>query len=147
MKAIVESCARELRRTKDGREYTGLKINGQWVNVIGDHRDKYKKEIDLEVKGNWGQMIVQTPNGTASKGASNGQIKWNDYAEMKRQAHKLALELEPDSTDRDTVTVTVLDRAQARAALVNTDMIAFSNGKIAMEEDQPPPEDDDRIPF
>lgn len=46
----IESCTRELR-TLNGDEsgdlYTGLKINGLWYHMKGDHRGLYGKTVDV----------------------------------------------------------------------------------------------------
>jgi len=147
MQVTVESCARETRRTKDGREYTGLKINGNWVNVIGDHRDKYKKQIDLEIQGNWGKLVEPKTTGPASGNGHSGAATIDDYKEIAMRAHGIAASLEPDIPNQDPGDQYV-SRAVARAAIVNTFLIAFSNGKISLpEEDNPPPPFDDDIPF
>lgn len=158
MRVTVESCARELRETKDRRPYTGLKINGQWINVIGDHRDKYKKEIDVEIKGNWGQIIeppAQNPKQfdpraayVSSNGHKSGPIPWEQYKLVMIEAHELAQQMEPDSVDQKEEQAPVyLDRARARAAIINTVSIAFTKGEIAAPEDEGLTEADDNIPF
>lgn len=128
----VQSCTKETRRTQSGVEYTGLKIDGKWLNCKGDVRNLYGKEIDGEIKGNW-INLKQAAQG--KQAAVNGVVEWFSYAEMLDLAHEKAKELEPDD-------------AQARAALVNTAMIAFTNGKVvlpAIPDDVPG--DDDVVPF
>jgi hypothetical protein len=139
MLVTVESCTRELKRTNDGRDYTGLKINGQWINVPGDHRDKYKKQIDLEVKGNWGK-IAQANNTPAAKAAapsSNGKGNLNQYQMAE------ALDFYWDKVNA----LGLVD--EAKASVLCTLLIATSDGRVKfeeIEEDAPPPGDDD-IPF
>ena len=42
--------------------YTGLKINGHWFNIKGDHRNLYNKVVDLEIDGNMARFTnPQTP--------------------------------------------------------------------------------------
>jgi hypothetical protein len=140
MLVTVESCARETRQTKDGREYTGLKINGNWVNVIGDHRDKYKKQIDLEIKGNWGQLVqlTQPPPAQAQSPAQKnglGGQQLNQY--LMAEAFDFwwekvgAMQLSDD----------------AKASVLCTLLIATSDGRVKFEEPEPPEEDDSNIPF
>jgi hypothetical protein len=74
--------------------------------------------------------------GEAAAGTPNGGITWNDYQNAVKLAHGAALALEPDLTDENGVTL--VDRSMARARLVNTAMIAFSNGRIFIPEDEIP---------
>jgi len=86
---------------------------------------------------------------TASSGNGNGKITWDAYRAMAEAAHELAIKLEPDGIIAETselgnartYTITT-DRSTARAAILNTVMIAYSNGKIFVPED-----DDDPPPF
>jgi hypothetical protein len=72
---------------------------------------------------------------------ANGAATWSEYETIACQAHELAKKLEPDGIaaigDNGEPIVT-LDRSRARIALVSTVLIAFSNGKIASEEDDGP---------
>jgi len=54
MQVKIQSAARELKPMRDnpnGPLYTGLKIDGQWYNIEGDHRDLYNKVVDLTLEG------------------------------------------------------------------------------------------------
>lgn len=90
-----------------------------------------------------------TPNGAApaaSNGNGSGKIPWMEFTAAFRAAHAMALEVEPDShtniiTSDGAITTTPLDRSTARAALVNTAIIAFSNGKIETPEIEATPFD------
>jgi hypothetical protein len=133
----VESCTRELKKTKDGRDYTGLKINGNWINVPGDHRDKYKQQLDLEIQGNWGK--IAQPNNPPAKAASptsNGKGNLNQYQMAE------ALDFYWDKVNA----LGLVD--EAKASVLCTLLIATSDGRVKFEEvdDVPPPADDD-IPF
>ena len=81
--------------------------------------------------------------------SQNGHIRWADYHKMASIAHALARTLEPDEKEIapdescNNQTFIKLDRSSARAAILNTVMIAFSNGKISL----PNEEEDDTIPF
>lgn len=153
MQVQVESCARDLRRTKDGREYTGIKVNGEWINVMGDHRDAYKKQLDLDIRGKWAEVIkpAETPAARGAAPPANGHSGAATLEDLKTfmfEAHKIAVMLEGDSTDQQPDSNPVyFDRAQARAAIVNTLVIAFTNGKISLPDGPPPPDDSDNIPF
>ncbi len=56
MNVKVQSVARELNPLRGaapgGPLYTGIKIDGQWYNIEGDHRNLYNKVVDLEFDGN-----------------------------------------------------------------------------------------------
>jgi hypothetical protein len=78
----------------------------------------------------------------------NGKITWDAYRAMAEAAHELATKLEPDEftvhpdENSDMAVRVRADRAGARAAITNTCLIAYSNGKIFVRED-----DDEPIPF
>lgn len=78
----------------------------------------------------------------ASSSNGNGKITWDAYRAMAEAAHSLAMKLEPDGSfhSDDSGAYQNMDRSAARAAILNTVMIAYSNGKIFV------PEDDD-MPF
>ena len=79
---------------------------------------------------------------TGQPAASNGKIKWSDWQQITEVAHELACKLEPDDQGEH-----VCERSVARAALVNTVLIAFSNGKLELPTEAGPvsrePGDDD----
>lgn len=95
--------------------------------------------------------ILKVVEASAAAPSTNGHIPWLAYEQMARIAHGLAQTLEPDVTQPSNIapqggedpveTYTVVNRSAARVALVNTVMIAFSNGKISL------PEADDEMPF
>jgi hypothetical protein len=54
MQVKIQSVARELKPRRgdmSGKLYTGLKINDQWYDLEGDHRDLYNKVVDLYFDG------------------------------------------------------------------------------------------------
>lgn len=147
MRVKVQSCTKELRTTAQGTEYTGIKINSQWYNIQGDHRNLYNKEVDLEIKGKWAKLLTPPAPAAAPSAAQHGKpLAWFDYIQAMRDAHAVALELEPDIPTGDTG---VQDRSQARAALVDTMLIAVSNGKVALVEfgDEGEEPDEETPPF
>ena len=83
--------------------------------------------------------ILNVVGGASASGNGNGHIEWHEYDKMMRLAHRTALELEPDYDNDGSAggAVSFLDRSTARAALVNTVMIAFSNGKLWLDDDIP----------
>ena len=143
MKVKVESCTKETRLTKGGVMHTGIKVNGAWYNMAGDHRGLYGKEVDLEIKGSWATLVqAATPPTDFPTSQRNGvpshPIEWEEYVAAMREAHLIANELEPD--ENQTVEGHI-NRAQARAALVNTMMIALANGKLRLPPAGEPPEE------
>jgi hypothetical protein len=151
MLVTVESCTRELKRTNDGRDYTGLKINGQWINVPGDHRDKYKKQIDLEVKGNWGKIaqpaLANNLPANAATSAQGSQRLQEIYSNGKGNLNQWQM---AEAFDHWWEKVNATGLADdAKATIMCTLLIATADGRVKfeeIEEDAPPPGDDD-IPF
>lgn len=134
-----------------------IHVGNDFYYVSEDPTQYVGKELDIEVtektsaKGHKYKIAkILKVLGTGGPSASNGHIPWLAYEQMARIAHGLAQALEPDVTQPsapsqdggDPVeTHTVINRSAARVALVNTVMIAFSNGKISL------PEADDDMPF
>ena len=62
MQVKIEGTARELKPLKgagpDAPLYTGLKIDGKWYNINGDHRNLYNKVVDLELNGNIAKFAI-----------------------------------------------------------------------------------------
>jgi len=125
-----------VKTTKNGKQYTGIKYgDNQWVNVWGDHTDKKNRtmtisEIQVFGKSGWAKEekpvqpeVPQPPTSyTANLLTKGGYKNWLE------EMWELAMKLEPNAPD-------------ARAALVNTAMIAWSNGKLQDEyEEEEPPE-------
>lgn len=66
MQVKIEAATKQLRPLRGSQDqetlYTGLKINGSWVNLKGDHRNLYNKVVDLEIDGNLARFTnPQTP--------------------------------------------------------------------------------------
>lgn len=98
--------------------------------------DKIEISEPTDFNGTLYARLNNVEHPPAPKAASNGSARsWVDYHAMATIAHALAAQFEP--TD-----------ATARAAILNTVMIAFSNGKVELPDDGPegPPLGDD-IPF
>ncbi len=82
---------------------------------------------------------------SAAPAQSNGNGQpWALWRQMAGEAHKVAMELEPDTNNagHEGADGSFVDRSTARAAILNTIMIAFSNGKITLTQ-----EDTEEIPF
>lgn len=80
--------------------------------------------------------------------ASNGKVPWLEYQIVAKAAHALALDLEPDGLSEKQVElnsgdlpITIVDRSQARIALVQTVLVAFRDGKLDMPEVEETPFD------
>lgn len=130
------------QKTSQYGEYFGVKAGGVWYNVQGPRQDLKGKTFEAEVKDSgkfkWAKLLKEAgapaPSGN---GASHGAVAWDDYEKMADMAHSMATRLEPGDP-------------AARAAILNTVMIAYSNGKIALPKEEPPPDAppfDDDIPF
>ena len=90
--------------------------------------------------------LVKEIAGAVAQASGNGYAhKLDDFIFVAHEAHKLACELEPDGVasppaGSEEQPITTIDRSRARAAIVNTFVMAFSKGQIAI------PSADD-IPF
>lgn len=128
--------------------------NSYWF-VNEDATPLAGKEVEIDVtektsaKGNKYSIakIVKVLEGAAPGGGGgngNGHIAWSEYEQMAGLAHQLALTMEPDAVadhGQEGAPIITVDRSTARAAILNTVMIAFSNGKISL------PAADDDMPF
>ena len=147
MEILIEAVGQE-KQSKFGA-YFGVKVNGEWLNVSGNRDEslkgrRFEAEIKPSGKFKWAKLVKEIGSGNSSgRGGGGSGIPWESYAAMARLAHELALEMEPDETGSESH---FEDRSQARAAIMNTVMIAFSNGKIALPDDEGIPPDAD-MPF
>lgn len=142
----IESVS-DLKQTERGPSCKIKASDGKSYYVNEDCTSHIGKTVEVEVtektsaKGNKYNIakILKVHEAEAATPVSNGgPPSWAAYAHLMKEAHNLALELEPDGLGEGAILV---DRSQGRAAIVNTIMIAFSNGKIKIEEDP------DTIPF
>lgn len=146
----VEAVTKEAKESK-GRRYWGVKSGNRWINMFMDTPPQKGQKLNAEIKTSeyngktyhWGEIVTPKAPPAESHAASNGAHDWADYRYMAKLAHELASELEPDSESG------MPDRASARAAILNTVMIAFSNGKVKLpdEDEVPPPDDSEAPPF
>ena len=126
-----------VKTTKNGKEYTGIKYRwhgeDQWVNVWGDHTGKQNKDMIISEPQVFGKSFwakeekpVQQPEIPQPSSLSDKLTK-GGYKNWLEEMWELAMKLEPNAPD-------------ARAALVNTAMIAWANGKLQdeFEEEEPP---------
>jgi len=125
-----------VKATKNGKQYTGIKYgDNQWVNVWGDHTDKKNRtmtisEIQVFGKSGWAKEEKPVQPEIPQSSPSSDKLTKGGYKNWLEEMWELAMKLEPNAPD-------------ARAALVNTAMIAWSNNKIIDEfsaEDEEPPE-------
>ena len=147
MQVIIESVS----DVKTDQRGTSSKIkcsDGQSYYVNEDGTPLVGKTVELtseektSAKGNKYKIgkIVKVLEGAAAP-SSNGKVSWDEYKDIARAAHVLALELEPDVKEAD---MPVLDRSAARVAFVQTILVALRDGRIAL----PKVEDgEDNIPF
>lgn len=150
MRVSVETVAKDLKKTRDGKEYTGIKLqDGRWVNIMGDHRDKKGMLMNVtepKTLGNgkqlWcfedtkaGKAEAQGGGGAGSQSnVKSGAKTFANWDEFVKQAHATAASIEPND-------------GQARAALVNTAVIAWADGKIIVTEEVEPEPTMDDVPF
>ncbi len=127
-------------------------INSDGTNLIGkmvdlETTEKFSKTGNKYLVGKVSRIIENAaPVAPSQNGNGNGKITWDAYRAMAEAAHELASKLEPDEftvrpDENSDMAVNVrADRAAARAAILNTVMIAYSNGKIVV------PNIDDDLP-
>ena len=146
----------EARPTKAGNPQIRIRTDKQeWINVSGEGvlNVRVGNKIEMSEPKQYGksfyaflQAIETTPtkilpasssqNGSPTppkqetlpeiKAAPNGKLPWAEFEAVFRAAHRLAMEVEPDSE----LEVQTIDRSQARAALVQTALVAFRDGRI-----------------
>lgn len=150
-------------KTNQYGEYFSIKVGNRWINVQGAPDASLKgRTVDAETKtskdGKYIWAKINAPK-EAPPPAQQANGSWEHYAHMARVAHALAADLEPDDLEQTTeqggtpiVLKVNVDRSHARAAILNTVMIAYSNGKVALPAEPEPPEfgpnqQDDDIPF
>lgn len=118
---------------EDGSHYVGQVVQFDEEHKQSAKGNKYR--IAHNVK------VVEQP--TTQQYANGATQPWSEWEAMAARAHALAKVLEPDERkiepgeDGNAYYVT-LDRSRARMAFVATVLIAFSNGKIAADEDEGP---------
>ena len=143
----IESVTKEVKTTGQGKKYCGLKINGNWVNIEGDclWMKGTTQSLELTQNGQWTwakrgpQPSQQEQQQKPAQDNSNVQgVTWSEYSAMLDLVHAFACHLEEND-------------ATARAAITNTAMIAFTNGKLKADEPEVPdseePQPADDIPF
>lgn len=144
MQTTIESFS-DLKTTDRGTSAKIKASNGDQIYINEDPTNLVGKTIDIDVnektsqKGNRykvGKIIKVHELVATAVSNGNGKITWDAYRAMAEAAHGLAGKLEPDFVGEPA-----MDRSSARAAILNTVMIAYSNGKIFV------PEDDDIPPF
>lgn len=130
MEIKVEATAKDLRHTQAGAPYTGVKVQGTdtWINLWGDHRDKKGETIIIsepEKAGGsqWAKVIERQeepkpkPEAIRNGPSIPGQKTVKDYIHVMSEVYQHIRLIEPSD-------------AGARASLINTLMISWSNGKI-----------------
>ena len=160
----VDAVTKEAREWK-GRKKWGVKPVGwsEWLNLYCDFKPQKGQSFSVnitETQGKDGRVFkdaeiigpapaapppappAQTPSVEAAfnqlKQQHNGKIPWSDWSLVCRAAHELACLLEPDDQGEH-----ICEWSNARAALVNTVMIAFSNGKLETPIEAGPVSDGD----
>lgn len=112
-------------------------LNGKTVEI--SYEEKTSKKGNKYKVAN----ILKVIEAQSGNGNGNGAVHWAAYHAMMRLAYAAAVEVEPDISLGCTADgiESKVDRSKARAAIVNTVMIAFTNGKLKHDEL------DDDIPF
>lgn len=138
MEVKIEVAAKELKQTQSGKPFTPVKINEEWINLFGDHRDKQGQTITISEPSDFkGTKWAYVQNKKKPPAESPPPSEPGDPA-LTEPIY------EPIQDDHKTIAqyITVMnkfyqaikalepDSGEARAALINTAMIAWANGKI-----------------
>ena len=146
----IDSVTKEPRTSADGTVHWGIKSGEQWYNLCQEEKPVWRSTIDVEVKSEtfkgrttrWARVIqlgqtttpkqsalspeektALAPAKTNGNGAGSGKIPWLEYERVVKKASEIASMLEPGETD-----------ASARAAIINTIVIAFTRGDVMAPE-------------
>ena len=135
-------------------DYFSIKVGNRWINIQGQPDPSLKGQtVEAETKTSkdgkytWAKLTTRKSPALLPAAEQQANGSWEHYAEMARAAHQLARELEPDGSQwppqggsEDPAQIITCDRSHARAAILNTVMIAYSNGKVALPAEPEPPE-------
>ena len=165
---LVEAVAGNPREYQ-GKLSWGVKLPNQvWITLHQQEKPNRGDRINVEIKqkqGNNGRVFIDAypvqppaaqPAPQAAQASSNGneaprtngKLAWDDFTRMIRAAHALARELEPDGpppgAPQDRI---VADRSRARITFVDTIIMSFDHGKIALPKQEEEAEPWDADPF
>lgn len=136
--------------------------NNEYFYVNSDATPHIGKLVEAEIlpkpgkNYKVGKIVVpiddREATATASNGNSNGAkiITWDVYRAMAEAAHSLAMKLEPDEVSEaegNRPKMVRTNRSKSRAAIMNTILIAYANGKIFVPEDEDEEYEDEPTPF
>jgi len=156
MKIRIDAVGKLQKTKKNNAEYTGIKgPTGDWINLMGDHT-KLQKGVEIEITDPktlgsgtslWAYLKEEKKPEAAPPAKDQvptqtgpGPTPWVDpnrktfseYEAFVKRAAALASQVLPGQDD------------QAIAAIIDTGVIAFLNGKIVLDEPEP---DQDDVPF
>jgi hypothetical protein len=112
---------------EDATQYIGKTLEITSEEKTSQAGRKYKVAKILNVLG----------GAPAASANGNGKVEWSDYDKLARVAHKLALELEPDTIADEANNIITVDRSRARVTFVNTALMALKDGKLWLDDDIP----------
>jgi hypothetical protein len=149
MKIQIEATTKETKPDKNGKTYTGVKIqDGDWVNIHGDHRGKKGQMINITEPKQYGQSKwaeIEKPQPPEPVPSANNEKE--SIPEWERESRPLPPPA-PPPTDKLTRPRTlqecfiILDMVslhvkklepespEARANLINNVMNKWLDGKI-----------------
>lgn len=137
IKVKIEATAKELKKTQSGKPYTGAKINGEWINLHGDHRDKYGQTVTIsepsEFRGTKWAYVQEEKEQPASPPEPDPQDPGPTdptYEPLQEGGKTIAQYIQVMNRIYQAVKPLEIENGEARAALINTAMIAWTNGKI-----------------
>lgn len=144
----------ELKRTKSDKDYTNLQgSDGNWYNVMGDLTGLMGRTVEIDPqpfgKGMWAQsyIIIQAdepiPQPEPAQAVSRPTPTGQGYAPPVKigfwEAVGAVKTLHNQFANRES-------DPQARAAMINTMMIAITSGKVEMPPEGPFSEEEDNVP-
>jgi len=143
MRAVIQEVGM-VEKTQSKKTYINVKVENAWYKIIGDP-EGILSGVTIEFdpkpfgKSMWAQEfnIIETPKPKLTSHNGVGIAFW-DYMDAMKVAHRIASLLEPDD-------------GQARAALVDTCLIAVTTGRVQLPPEGEPedssPSDDKDVPF
>lgn len=128
-----------VKPTQKGEPQRGVKATeGRWLKVrgakIGEAQvgDTLTITEPSEYNRKWYSQLIGIKPAQQAKQNSIGPVDLDEYLWLLKKAHEIVKELEPDD-------------GNARARMVNTLMMAFSNGKIDISLDSEEPAERDYV--
>lgn len=137
MEVKIEVAAKDLMQTQSGKPYTCVKINEEWINLRGDHRSKEGQTITIsepqlfkDKKWAYVQEKKETLSKPPEPDSQDPGLPDPIYEPIQGDHKTIAQYITVMNKFYQAIKALEPDNGEARAALINTAMIAWANGKI-----------------